>query len=281
MEQGGLYSSVAGLGAGFAASSKANAAAIGRSFQSVVRAQESIVEQTKAVEMTMKQACQCEAAKQWENAENGFRAVLQGIARRDGPGSRASVPVLKHLVTVTEKQNKLDDAINYQKTVVAFTKAERVPDQQAVTTQQLNLSNLMIEKNDYVSAEPVLHEVAQAYKQNPSLLTEEQRSIARIQYSLVLSKLHKRFQDEMETAQAEPPKPAQTAQVEPQNSTQTIQDFSPPKEEASQLLEAVTQGILSKQARLIPLPGLTGPAIQESQPEAELQLNNRAAVDRP
>jgi len=123
--------------------------------------------------------------------------------------------------------------------------------------------------------------VAQAYKQNPSLLTEEQRSIARIQYSLVLSKLHKRFQDEMETAQAEPPKPAQTAQVEPQNSTQTIQDFSPPKEEASQLLEAVTQGILSKQARLIPLPGLTGLAIQESQPEAELQLNNRAAVDRP
>jgi len=211
LENGGLYSSVTGLGAGLAASQH-HGEVVKRSYQAVVRAEESALTQTRAIEQYMQLGCQYEAKKQWENAEKSFMCVLQFIARRDGPGSEKSVPALKHLVTVTKAQDKLADAISYQKTVVAFTKAARVPDYQTLVDQQVNLSNLFIQRQDYAGAEPVLREAVTVYDAHPSL-PGKQRRATRASYAKLLRKLHKDSEAEaIEAADTDVEKPSSADQ---------------------------------------------------------------------
>ena len=61
-------------------------------------------------------------------------------ARRDGPGSNKGLPALQHLVNVSRAENKLNEAISFQKTVLAFTKAAKAPDAGAIIQEQCNLS---------------------------------------------------------------------------------------------------------------------------------------------
>ncbi len=188
-ENGGLYSSMAGLGAGLAASQR-HGAVVGRSYQAVINAQQAAIIQSQAITQYMRQGCEFEATKQWLNAEKSFKYVLRVIAMRDGPGSRNSLPVLEHLVTVTKAQNKLKEATDFQSTVVAFTKAGKTPDYNAVVSQQMNLSNLYIEQEDYANAEPVLKSAIQVYDSCPTLSKERRKDII-TSYSKVLKKLHK------------------------------------------------------------------------------------------
>lgn len=190
MENGGLNSMMGGMGAGLAASLN-HGAVVRRSFEAVGHAQEAAILQTKAIGQYMQVGCKFEAAKQWDYAEKSFKYVLKVVALRDGPGSRASVPALQHLVTVTQAENKLDEAIDFQKTVLAFTKSAKVADYGAMAQQEENLSNLYIQKDDYVNAEPVLRAAVTVYDSCPSL-PDEKRSITKAAYAKVLRKIKKK-----------------------------------------------------------------------------------------
>jgi hypothetical protein len=264
MEQGGLYSSVAGLGAGLAAS-RGHGEVVNRSYEAMIRAQQAIATQTKAIEVHMAKGCQFEASKEWENAEKSFKYVLQIVSRRDGPGSTASLPALKHLVTVCHAQNKLDDAINYQKTVIAFTKAGKVPDP-SVPKLQLDLCQMLVEKQDYASAEPVLKEVVQA-DDSKSTLSNEQRCAALTTYNEVLSRLNKPGAVERKQVAIQMATPNPIENAEPAVS---------PRLEASQLLSALLRIIHRQYPDLLTIPHNIAPPIEESSAEmdaAELVTN--------
>jgi tetratricopeptide (TPR) repeat protein len=244
VEQGGIYSGVAGLGAGLAAGGRTHADTLKHSFEAVGRAQQavqqSVQEQSANIERNMKLGCQYEAAKQWENAENAFRWVLHGVAKRDGPGSVASVPALKHLVTISEAQHKLDDAIGFQRTVVAFNKVNRAVDYSAFASDQIRLINLYLEKGDYATAEPMLQEVVE--NPNPSL-PDKERCTALQSYFEVLHHLNKHPYIEQPLSQM--------AQSVPQNDAASAETA---KTEATQLLDYVNNTILSKRTALLNLP---------------------------
>jgi hypothetical protein len=112
------------------------------------------------------------------------------VNRRDGPGSANGLPALKHLVSVNVAQNKIPEAIGFQRTVVAFTERAKKLDPQALVQTKLDLSNLFIKQNDYSSAEP--------YLQQSVVITQKETTIPRAQrkttlktYSTVLRKLKK------------------------------------------------------------------------------------------
>jgi hypothetical protein len=173
----------------------------------MLRAQQAAIAQTKAIEQYMSMGCKFEATKQWENAEKSFKYVLQVVARRDGPGSTNSIPALHHLVTVTEAQNKIDEAITFQKTVLAFAKAAKVPDYGGVVSEQVNLSNLFMRKEDYASATPVLNEAIASYDACPQL-SNEQRCALLAAYTKLLSKTRKpTHSDTSRPSDADHPKP--------------------------------------------------------------------------
>jgi hypothetical protein len=155
------------MGAGVAASMN-NGALVRRTYTSTVQAQQALAAQNHAVAQYLKMGTQFQLKQQWDNAEKAFTYVLQVIARRDGPGSPKGVPALKHLAEICTAQNKLDKAISFQKTVLAFTKADKKTDNQVLIKEQECLSNLFIAKSDYASAEPVLRNTVALYKQTPS-----------------------------------------------------------------------------------------------------------------
>ncbi len=182
---GGSYAGAAGLGAGLSASMN-HGRVVTRGYQAVIDAQQAALAQTKAVEQYMAAGCRFEAQKNWQNAERSFTYVLQLVARLDGPGSPKSVPALKHLVTVTAAQNKLDEAIGFQKTVLSFSQQGKDP--RAINSAQIDLAGLFIKKEDYVSAEPVC---SQAVQTVDAKIPVSQRRIALNTYAKVLRKLHK------------------------------------------------------------------------------------------
>ncbi|MBK9205917.1 MAG: hypothetical protein IPL73_26580 [Candidatus Obscuribacter sp.] len=122
MEAGGVYAGVAGLGAGLAASQN-HGQALKSSYELAIQAQQALVAQNEAISQYLKLGTEYEAKKDWAAAEKCFKYVLQVVNRRDGPGSPNGLPALKHLVKINVAQNKIDDAIGLQKTVVAFTQA--------------------------------------------------------------------------------------------------------------------------------------------------------------
>jgi hypothetical protein len=227
-EFGGTHAMSAGLGAGLAASLGNHSKVVSRSYQSVVKAQQGALAQTKAIEQYMKFGCQLEAQKKWADAERSFKYVLQVVSRRDGPGSVKSVPALEHLVSVTKAQNKLDDAINFQETVLAFKKAESTPNPNEVVKAQSSLSNLLEQNNDYRDAASVLRQSVSYYNSHPFLPAKDKRA-TRSSYAKVLRKLHKDEEAELiEAANAD----EQKLDDNEHNIKPTIEKPPPPAEVA-------------------------------------------------
>lgn len=189
MEFGAVHAGAIGLGAGLAAS-REHGQVVRRSYEAMLQAQQTAAAQTKAINQYMTLGCQHESKKQWAEAEKSFNYVLKVVALRDGPGSIKSVPALQHLVTVTKQQGKLTEAIDFQKTVVAFTKSVKVPDQQSVLNSQINLSSLFIQNNDYTNAEPILRETISTNAAYESMPPEKRRHTLAM-YAKVLRQLHK------------------------------------------------------------------------------------------
>lgn len=190
MEAGGVYAGVAGLGAGLAASQN-HGQALKSSYELAIQAQQALVAQNKAISQYLKLGTEYEAKKDWAAAEKCFKYVLQVVNRRDGPGSPNGLPALKHLVKINVAQNKIDDAIGLQKTVVAFTQAAKKADPQAVIKSKLDLSNLFIQKGDYASAEPVLQQSVTTCSTAPATSCTNERRVTLRTYSQVLRKLKK------------------------------------------------------------------------------------------
>jgi hypothetical protein len=189
MEAGGLHAGVAGLGAGLAASQN-HGRAVRSTYEVAAQTQQAILTQNKAIEQYLNLGTKYEAKKEWAAAEKCYAYVLQVVNRRDGPGSANGLPALKHLVSVNVAQNKIPEAIGFQRTVVAFTERAKKLDPQALVQTKLDLSNLFIKQNDYSSAEP--------YLQQSVVITQKETTIPRAQrkttlktYSTVLRKLKK------------------------------------------------------------------------------------------
>jgi DNA-binding SARP family transcriptional activator len=188
-ESAGVNASAAGLGAG-AAASAGHGRVVRRTYETMLEAEKATEAQTKVIEQYMKVGTQYEAKKQWENAEKTYKYVLQITAQRDGPGSAASVPTLRHLVVVSKEQNNLDDAIGYQSTLVDFARVARVPEPAAVINAEISLSNLYLQKDDYHSAAAVLRDSYTLSTNSPSL-PPAKRKVALAAYAKVLRQMHK------------------------------------------------------------------------------------------
>lgn|GEM_PF-982774 len=171
-EMGGLNASMAGMGAGAAAAAHAQL-----SHARAGVALPSITVQNKNVEQLFKVGNQFELQKQWQQAEKTFTAMLKAINIRDGSGSPKSVPALKHLAAISDAQNNVDQAISYQKTVLAFTKAGKTPPRDAVVQESLTLSELFIKKADFTAAEPLARESVALAKQPPVVPAERRRTL--------------------------------------------------------------------------------------------------------
>ena len=196
----------AGMGAGTAAS-MGHGKVVRRTAESMIQAQQAMLAQTKAIEQYVATGVQLAAKKQWQNAEQYFQEALKVIAKRDGPGSPKSVPVLAQLAKVSKNQHKLDDAIGYQKTVVAFANAGKAQNPTAAVQAQVDLSNLYMDKGDLANAEGVLKQSADIVRTNKSIPPKTYSTTLRV-YGEVLRKLNK--EAEAETIDKE-----LAAQVEP------------------------------------------------------------------
>lgn len=188
-EGGFLRLGTAGMGAGLAASLN-NGRVVRRSYESMVAAQQAAVAQSKAIAQWTAQAAELEKKKQFANAENAYKYVLSMIARRDGPGSEKSLPVLQKLAKVTKEQKKTDDAIRYQTTVVAFMERAKNPNAEATLNAQNELTNMFLNKQDFAHAEPVAAKAADIVKKNPSISTQQRTATLRV-YGSILHQLHK------------------------------------------------------------------------------------------
>jgi tetratricopeptide (TPR) repeat protein len=209
-EYGGTQASMVGLGAGLATSLN-HGKAVRNSYEAMAKVQESTVTQAKAIEQYTKLGCNLEAKKKWDQAEESFKYVLKIIARKDGPGSVKSLPTLEHLVTVTKAQDKIDDAIGFQKTVVAFRKASSAPDTNALVTAQTNLAGLFVQKDNYASAEPILRDSVSTCSSS-TIISPQIRRQAVVSYAKVLRKLNKK--DEAEALAQKNPEDFIEAKIE-------------------------------------------------------------------
>ena len=185
----GVHAAAAGVGAGVAASAN-HGQVLKNTYEAALQAQQAAIAQSKAVQQYMTIGSKQEAQKDWLSAEKSFKYVLQIIAKRDGPGSEKSVPVLQHLVKVNKEQNKLDDAIGYQKTVVAFTKASPGHHDGAVLKAQNTLTTLFVDNRNYTAAEPVVRQSYALCTNNPSLPAEDRRVTCET-YAVILHKLNR------------------------------------------------------------------------------------------
>jgi hypothetical protein len=156
-ESGATNAMAAGLGAG-AAASAGRGKFLQRAYNSAAEAQRAALAQTQAISAYMKQGCDFEAKKQWDNAERCFKYCLQVSSLRDGPGSAKMIPTLEHLVTVKAAQRELNDAIGFQQRLVSFAKLDKVPDPARIIGTQVELSSLLMQKNDFENAEQPLRE---------------------------------------------------------------------------------------------------------------------------
>ncbi|MBP9089981.1 hypothetical protein KBI23_03070 [bacterium] len=204
MEAGGLHAGVAGLGAGLAASQN-HGKAIRSTYEVAAQTQQAILAQNKAIEQYLNLGSKYETKKEWAAAEKCYAYVLQVVNRRDGPGSANGLPALKHLVSVNVAQNKIPEAIGFQRTVVAFTERAKKLDPQAIVQTKLDLSKLFIKQNDYSSAEPYLQQSV-VIAQKETAIPRAQRTTTLKTYSTVLRKLKK-------TTEAEAIEAALAAQV--------------------------------------------------------------------
>ncbi len=179
----------AGMGAGLAGS-MGKGKVVRRTYESMLQAQQTMVAQTKQIEQYVATGVQLEAKKQWTTAEQYFQDALKLIAKRDGPGSQKSAPVLAHLAKISKSQNKLDEAIGYQKTVVAFANVSKAQNPVAAVQAQTDLSNMYIDKGDLSNAEGVLKQSADIVRHDKSVSPKTYSTTLRV-YGEVLRKLNK------------------------------------------------------------------------------------------
>lgn len=189
MEFGAVHAGAIGLGAGLAAS-RSHGQVVRRSYEAMIEAEKATLAQTKAIEQYMTLGCQLESKKRWADAEKSFTYVLKVVALRDGPGSIKGLPALQHLVTVSKQQGKITEAIDFQKTVVAFAKSPKLPDQQLLLRSQIDLTDLFLIKNDYSNAEIVLKDTIANNASYQALPAEKRRKTIKT-YVNVLRKLNK------------------------------------------------------------------------------------------
>jgi len=189
----------AGMGAGTAASI-GHGKVVRRTAESMIQAQQAIIAQTKAIEQSVATGIQMQAKKQWALAEQYFQDALRMIAKRDGPGSPKSAPVLSRLANVAKNQHKLDDAIGYQKTVVAFANNARAQNPTAAVQAQVDLSSLFIDKGDLANAEGVLKQSADTVRRDRSIPPKTYSTTLRV-YGEVLRKLNKNAEAEVVDAE--------------------------------------------------------------------------------
>lgn len=201
MEAGGLHAGVAGLGAGLAASQN-HGKVVRSTYEVAAQTQQAILAQNKAIEQYLSLGTKYETKKEWAAAEKCYAYVLQVVNRRDGPGSANGLPALKHLVSINLAQNKIPEAIGFQRTVVAFTERAKKLDPQAIVQSKLDLSNLFIKQNDYISAEPYLQQSV-VIAQKETAIPRAQRKTTLKTYSSVLRKLKKTTEAEAIEALAE------------------------------------------------------------------------------
>jgi hypothetical protein len=186
MEYGGVNASSVGLGAGLGLS-LSHGMAVTHSMQAATSAQAAILDKSRAIEQYMQMGCSYEANKQWDNAERAYRYALQVVASRDGPGSPKSVPALQHLVGIATVQHHWNDALDMQKTLVKFAK-QNPNDVTATVKEQVNLSKLFIQTNNYPQAEVNLRESLTLCASHPSV-PSTQRDEALSQYAQVMRQL--------------------------------------------------------------------------------------------
>jgi len=191
-EFGGVHAGAAGLGAGLAASQN-KGALVRNTYAVAAQGQEAVAAQTNAIKLYLAAGQAYESKKQWAEAEKAFTYVLQVVCKRDGPGSQASLPALKHLASISREQNKIDQAIGFQKTVVAFTHCVPKIDNTALLKVEDELTDLYILKGDYPKAEPVVRDQVSIIASSPQLPPEKQHATLKT-YSKVLRQLHKNAQ---------------------------------------------------------------------------------------
>ncbi len=104
---------------------------------------------------------------------------------------------------MTQAQNKIEDAIGYQKTAIAFEKSGPTINASAVVKAQNNLTNLMLIKGDYASAEPVIRDSVAVCNTHKSSLSQGQRRHTMVVYSRILRKLKKNSEAEVVESEAE------------------------------------------------------------------------------
>ncbi len=182
-EFGGLNAGLFGVGAGAAAMTQQRPQRT--NYVNPAQAQQYFAMQNRAVEQYSKLGNQYELKKQWENAERTFAYVLQIINMRDGVDSQKSITPLKHLVTASDAQHKVKQAIYYQTNVLKVTKAAKTPARAAVVQESVSLSNLLIKDKDYPAAENLLKQSVALAKQAPALAKERTISL------VVLGKVYK------------------------------------------------------------------------------------------
>lgn len=179
----------AGMGAGTAAS-LSKGKTVRNTYEQMLQAQQAMLAQTKAIEQYVAIGAQLQVKKQWANAEQYFQSALQLIAKRDGPGSPKSVPVLEKLAKVSKEQNKLDQAIGYQKTVVAFANRGAQQNPAAAVQAQADLSSMYMDKGDFSNAEGVLKQSTEIVRRDKSINPKTYSSTLKV-YGVVLRKLNK------------------------------------------------------------------------------------------
>lgn len=188
MESGSVRALSGGLGAGLAGS-LGHGRVVQQAYESIGEAQKLAVERTKAINQYFTYGNAYEKARQWNYAEIAYKFVLQQIAKRDGPGSASSLPVLAHLSKVSKAENKLDQAISFQKTVVALTAAQKKSDPAGILNAQRDLSQLFIAKKDYPGAKVALREEVALFDKF-SALPRQQLNATLSVYGKVLTQLH-------------------------------------------------------------------------------------------
>ena len=214
----------AGMGAGLAGS-MGKGKVVRRTYESMVQAQQAMIAQTKVIEQNIATGVQMEAKKQWVSAEQYFQDALKMIAKRDGPGSQKSAPVLAHLAKISKSQNKLDEAIGYQKTVVAFANVVKTQNPAAAVQAQTDLGSMYIDKGDFNNAEGVLKQSADIVRHDRSVSPKSYSTTLRV-YGEVLRKLNKDAEadsiDAELASQAEAHSTAATATTTPVQTTPAV-----------------------------------------------------------
>ncbi len=234
----------AGMGAGLAGSAN-KGKVIHRTYESMVQAQQAMIAQTKQIEQYVATGVQIEAKKQWASAEQYFQDALKMIAKRDGPGSQKSAPVLAHLAKISQNQNKLDEAIGYQKTVVAFANAGKAQNPAAAVQAQSDLSGMYIDKGDFSNAEGVLKQSAEIVRHDRSVSPKTYSTTLRV-YGEVLRKLNKEAEADSIDAEL-------AAQAEANGTTASANPTAAPSTPAAATTPAVSVTPLAVPAESTPV----------------------------